>query len=455
MNLVPLMPTFPLVSEETLRRYDVPAPRYTSYPTVPAWTGRIGPAAFAAALGRAAKRPAAPLSTYVHIPFCRERCAFCGCNVVVTRSRSKADRYLETLTREMDTVAGLLGERRALSQIHWGGGTPTYLDERQLETLWTALTNRFRVLPGAEVAIEIDPVVTSRSQLEVLRQLGFNRISVGVQDLDPAVQKAIDRVQSVEETRAALDHARALGFKGINFDLIYGLPLQTPLTWRRTLEQVLEMRPDRLAVYSFAHVPDVRKNQRRLPVAGIPRAGEKLELFRLAWEALTAAGYRQIGMDHFAVPEDELSLAQGRRALGRNFQGYTVQAATEVVAFGASAISDIGGLYAQNAHGLPRYQAAVERGELAVERGVGLTTDDLRRRFIISQLMCNFWVDLREVPGFERELARLAVLEREGLVLVRDREIEVTPLGRIFVRNVATVFDAYLEQQDQAFSRTV
>jgi len=449
------MPTFPPVSEETLRRYDVPAPRYTSYPTVPAWTDRVGPTAFAAALRRASRTPKAPLSTYLHIPFCKERCAFCGCNVVVTRSRSKADRYLETLTREMDTVAALLGERRSLAQIHWGGGTPTYLDERQIETLWTAITDRFRVLPEAEVAIEIDPVVTSRSQLELLRRLGFNRISVGVQDLDPQVQKSIDRVQSVEETRAALDHARALGFKGINFDLIYGLPFQTPKSWARTLEQVLEMRPDRLAVYSFAHVPDVRPNQRRLPVSGLPRGSEKLELFRLAWEALTGAGYQQIGLDHFAVPEDELALAQGRRALGRNFQGYTVQAATEVVAFGASAISDIGGIYAQSPHGLPRYEAAVNRGELAVERGVELTADDVKRRGIISQLMCNFWVDLRGVPGFERELSRLAELEREGLLSLRNREVELTALGRIFVRNVATVFDAYLDQQDQSFSRTV
>ncbi len=449
------MPTFPPVSEETLRRYDVPAPRYTSYPTVPAWTDRVGPAAYAAALGRAARLPDAPLSTYVHIPFCRERCTFCGCNVVVTRSRGKADRYLGTLMREMDKVADLLGERRSLSQIHWGGGTPTFLDERQIETLWTAITRRFRVLPNAEVAIEIDPVVTSRSQLDLLRKLGFNRLSVGVQDLDPEVQKAIDRVQSVEETRAALDHARALGFKGINFDLIYGLPRQTPRSWQRTLEQVLEMRPDRLAVYSFAYVPDVRPNQKRLPVAGIPRGAEKLELFRLAWEAFTGAGYQQIGMDHFAVPEDELALAQSRRALGRNFQGYTVQAATEVVAFGASAISDIGGIYVQNAHGLPRYEGAVDQDQLAVERGVLLTADDVQRRTIISQLMCNFWVDLRGVPGFERELARLSELEREGLVQVRGREIELTPLGRIFVRNIATIFDAYLDQQDQSFSRAV
>ncbi len=447
------MSTFPPVSEETLRRYDVPAPRYTSYPTAPVWTAEVGPAAYAAALDRASRRPEALLSLYAHIPFCKERCGFCACNVVITRSRATADRYLDALVREMDTVVGHLGERRSLSQIHWGGGTPTFLDERQLEFLWTAIARRFQVQAGAEVSIEIDPVVTTRSQLECLRGLGFNRISMGVQDLDPAVQQVIDRVQSVEETRAALDHARALGFQGINFDLIYGLPLQTTATWRKTLDQVLAMRPDRTAVYSFAHVPDVRPNQKRLPVAGIPRGADKLELFRIAWEAFTSAGYVQIGMDHFAVPEDELAQAQGRRALGRNFQGYTVQTATEVVAFGASAISDIGGIYAQNAHGLPPYERAVNEGALAVDRGVVLSADDLQRRALISSLMCNFWVT---VPaGFDRELSRLAELQREGLVELRGREVEVTPLGRIFIRNVATVFDAYLEQHQQIFSRAV
>ena len=447
------MSTFPPVSEATLRRYDVPAPRYTSYPTAPVWSERVGAAAYAAALERAAQRPQAPLSLYAHIPFCKERCAFCGCNVVIARSSSTADRYLGAMIREMSTVVGHLGERRSLSQIHWGGGTPTFLGERQIELLWTAITRSFRVLPGAEVAIEIDPVVTTRSQIELLRKLGFNRISLGVQDLDPQVQVAIDRVQSAAETRAALDHAREVGFTGINFDLIYGLPLQTPETWRRTLAQILEMRPDRVAVYSFAYVPDMRPNQKRLPVVGLPGGSEKLELFRIAWEAFTGAGYQQIGMDHFAVPEDELAQAQSRRALGRNFQGYTVQTATEVVAFGSSGISDIGGIYAQNAHGLPRYESAVNSGELAVERGVLLTEDDQRRREIISQIMCNFWVQLP--PGFEPELSRLVQLEREGLVMVHGREVELTPLGRIFVRNVASVFDAYLDQQKTTFSQAV
>jgi len=269
------------------------------------------------------------------------------------------------------------------------------------------------------------------------------------------VQRAIDRVQSVEQTRAVVDQARSLGFGGINFDLIYGLPLQTKETWAKTLEQVLAMRPDRLAVYSFAHVPDVRPNQRRLPLAGIPRGADKLALFRMAWEALVGAGYRQIGMDHFAAPGDELALAQERRALGRNFQGYTVQTANEVIAFGTSAISDIGGVYAQNSHSLPQYEDAIVEGRLAADRGIRLTEDDVLRRGLISQLMCNFFVDLREVPGFDSELARLAGLEREGLLTLNGRVAELTPLGRIFVRNVATVFDAYLATQAPRFSKAV
>jgi oxygen-independent coproporphyrinogen III oxidase len=448
---------FPRVSDALLRKLDVPVPRYTSYPTAPVWTDAIGPAAYAEALTRAGKDTAAPLSLYVHIPFCRERCSFCGCNVAIARSTATAEPYLGSLAREMDSVAALLQGRRTLSQIHWGGGTPTFLEERQIEWLWRAINARFRVLPDAEVAVEIDPKVTSRSQLALLRSIGFNRLSMGVQDLDPRVQQAISRIQTPEETREMLETARALGFRGINFDLIYGLPRQTPGSWSRTLQQVLEMRPDRMAVYAFAHVPDVRPNQKRLPAADLPRGLDKLELFRLAWEAFTGAGYRPIGMDHFARPDDELAEAQARRALTRNFQGYSVRAATDVVAVGVSAISDVGGVYAQNAHGIPRYQEAVDGGHLATERGFAASADDVRRRFVITQIMCNFFVDLgpRGEEEFRPELSRLRELEAEGLVQVRGGQVEVTTLGRIFVRNVASIFDAYLARGERPFSRAV
>jgi oxygen-independent coproporphyrinogen III oxidase len=449
---------FPPVGDALLRRLDVPVPRYTSYPTAPVWTEDIGPDAYAGALVRAGReRPDAPLSLYVHIPFCKERCSFCGCNVAIARNASAADPYLASLTREMDAVCELLGSRRSLSQIHWGGGTPTFLDERQIEELFRAISSRFRILPDAEVAVEIDPKVTSRSQLDLLRALGFNRLSMGVQDLDPRVQDAISRIQTPEETRAMLDGARELGFRGINFDLIYGLPRQTPESWSRTLEQVLEMGPDRAAVYAFAHVPDVRPNQKRLPLADLPRGLDKLQLFRLAWEAFTRKGYRPIGMDHFARPDDELAEAQGRRTLTRNFQGYSVRAASDVIALGVSAISDVGGIYAQNTHSLHRYGAAVEGGKLATERGCPLSADDVLRRRIITQIMCNFFIDLgpHAEEKFASELSRLRELAAEGLVTVNGSEVEVTALGRIFVRNVASIFDAYLTGQSRPFSRAV
>jgi oxygen-independent coproporphyrinogen-3 oxidase len=451
------MNQFPRVSDALLRQLDVPIPRYTSYPTAPVWTDAIGASSYACALSRAGKDREAPLSLYVHIPFCKERCSFCGCNVAIARHTGTADPYLAALAREMDSVCKPLGDRRSLSQIHWGGGTPTFLEERQIELLWKSITDRFRVLPDAEVAVEIDPKVTTRSQLALLRSLGFNRLSMGVQDLDPRVQEAISRIQTPEETRDMLETARGLGFRGINFDLIYGLPRQTPQSWTRTLEQVLEMGPDRAAVYAFAHVPDVRPNQRRLPVAELPRGPDKLQLFRLAWEAFTDAGYRPIGMDHFARPDDELAEAQARRVLTRNFQGYSVRAAADVVALGVSGISDVAGVYAQNTHGILHYQGAVNSGGLATDRGIALSQDDVRRRRIITQIMCNFFVDLG--PGaeaeFSSELTRLRALQAEGLVTVSGSQVEVTPLGRIFVRNVAAIFDAYLTEQSRPFSRAV
>ena len=448
---------FPTVDDALLRRLDVPIPRYTSYPTAPVWTESVGRRTYAEALVRAGReRPDAPLSLYVHIPFCRERCSFCGCNVVIARSSSTADAYLGALVREMDLVADLLGPRKSVSQVHWGGGTPTFLDERQIEALWSAIARRFRVLPDAEVAIQIDPKVTSHSQLALLRSLGFYRLSMGVQALDPAVQEAISRIQTPEETLDMLQGARELGFRGINFDLIYGLPRQTPESWTRTLRQVLSMSPDRAAVYAFAHVPDVRPNQKRLPVAELPSGPAKLELFRLAWEAFTGDGYSPIGMDHFARPDDELAEAQARRALTRNFQGYSVKAANDVVAFGITGISDVGGLYAQNAHSIPRYRDAMAEGELATERGFACTADDVRRRGIITGIMCNFHVDLGRNASqeFAGELVRLGELEAEGLVSVRGSEVTVTALGRIFVRNVASIFDAHLAG-NRPFSRAV
>lgn len=446
--------------ESLVARYDVPGPRYTSYPTAPEWTDRFGSDEYEARLRMAGGvEPTVPLSLYVHLPFCRELCTYCGCNVVVSKNQQRADGYLDHVAMELALAAERLGPRRSVSQIHWGGGTPTFLSEAQLERLWKEITRHFTPLPEAEIAIEIDPAVTTEGQLALLRRLGFNRLSMGVQDLDPRVQQAVNRIQTREETERMLSTARSLGFGGVNFDLIYGLPHQTPDSWQRTLEQIIEMRPDRAAVYSFAYVPQVRTNQRKLPADAIPRGQVKLELLRRTQSTFAAAGYRQIGMDHYALPGDELSIAQQERRLGRNFQGYTVTKATDCVAFGATGISELQGAFAQNVRPLPRYYSAVESGRFATERGMVLSDDDLRRKQVITQLMCNFWVDLGEdgATYFARELEQLRPHERDGLVRIDGTQVEVTPLGRTFVRNVAMQFDAYLARQPQkrTFSRTV
>ncbi|MHB8418077.1 MAG: oxygen-independent coproporphyrinogen III oxidase [Myxococcales bacterium] len=430
---------FPSVTDDLVRRYNVEASRFTSYPAVPAWTPAVGPDRYGEALAAAGDS----LSLYVHLPFCQAMCRFCGCNMVVLRQRSQIDDYLDAVDAELDLVADRLGARRRLAQIHWGGGTPTALDEPQLERLWNAILRRFDVLPSAEIAIEIDPVATYPSQLRLLRRLGFNRLSVGVQDLDPAVQAAIDRVQSAEETEAMLALARSLGYRGLNVDLIYGLPHQSPASWSRTLERVLAMRPDRAAVYSFAYVPEVRHHQRLIRIETLPQGTGKLALFKLAYEAFEQAGYVPIGMDHFARPGDALEVAQRERRLRRNFQGYTAAPVDEVVALGASAISDLASVYAQNGRPLIRYQDAVRSGHFATERGIVTSEDDRRRRRVIQSLMCHFWVDLGvEAALFEPELGQLRALEAEGLVRLSGSQIEATALGRVFIRNVAAVFDA-------------
>lgn len=451
------MGLFPELSEALITRLDVAGPRYTSYPTVPEWSTDFTSDNAHAAYRDAAALGAQPLGLYVHLPFCEERCTFCGCNVVITKESERADQYIEYLAKEMDLVMPDLGERRKVGQLHWGGGTPTFLREDQIERLWGEITRRFEILPDAEVSIEIDPVVTTAGQISLLRKLGFNRISMGVQDFDPDVQEIIHRVQSVEETRAMVEHARSEGFSGVNFDLIYGLPLQTPTTWQKTLEQVMELSPDRMAVYSFAYLPDLRKHQKRLPIADVPTGLPKMRLFQMAYDAFTAGGYQAIGMDHFAKPDDELATAQTKRQLHRNFQGYTSRPGCDTVAFGVTAIADVQGRYAQSVPQLVKYYRMLDEGLLPTVRGIELTADDTRRRTVINQLMCNFWVNLGPDAQtyFAEELQILAGPEYADLVTVKDTELELTPLGQIFVRNVAMVLDARLKQSHHRFSRTV
>lgn len=449
---------FPVIPAETIRRFDVAGPRYTSYPTAPEWTTDFGPADHARAIWQAAtNNPDEPISLYVHLPFCHSLCTFCGCNVIVSKDRSRPEAYIDQLFREMDLVASLLGPRRTLSQVHWGGGTPTFLTEAQIQRLWQGIAQRFRVLPDAEIAIEVHPGHTTTSQLDVLAGLGFNRLSMGVQDFDPRVQDLIGRHQSIEQTELIVNHARGLGFTGINFDLIYGLPGQNTAAWAETLREVNRLRPDRLAVYSFAYLPTLRAQQRKIPLAELPMGPDKLGLLGQAHDALVDAGYRPIGFDHFALPGDGLVRALNARTVGRNFQGFTVTAAPDTVAFGITGISDIGGSYAQNVKKPTAYAEALAAGHLPVERGLCLTEDDVRRRKWINQLLCNDWLrlDRKELGGLDDELGDLEKREEEGLIerqWLTDGALDITltELGRVFARHVAMVFDNRLRAKQGA-----
>ncbi len=456
------------VTADLIRRYDKPGPRYTSYPTAVEFHEGVDARVYAEHLRRASAAADEPLSLYLHLPFCEERCLYCGCNVVITRKREVEERYLEVLKREIRDVASRLGDRRRVSQYHWGGGTPTYLTPDEMRDLQGHVLTAFELAADAEVAIEIDPRVTTREHLEAIRELGFNRLSMGVQDFDREVQECVHRVQPYAETRDLVERARALGIGSINVDLIYGLPLQRPETFRKTLEQVLEIRPERVAVYSYAHVPWLKVQQRRILEETLPTPDVKLELIASAVSAFRGAGYLAIGMDHFALPEDELGRALVDGTLWRNFMGYTVRHAPDMIACGMSGIGDVAGAYFQHQKKLIRYQRAVEAGELPVERGVVLSDDDKLRRYVITALMCAFRVDYGEVAArfgvdfeaaFGDELEALKAFEDDGFVRVGEGAIEVLEPGRLFVRNVAMVFDAYLAKQRAAstprFSRTV
>jgi oxygen-independent coproporphyrinogen-3 oxidase len=467
----PAPPSLPVSRAELvslIRTYDRPGPRYTSYPTAVEFHDGFGQAAYRERLAAVAAGPDRPFSLYVHLPFCEERCTFCGCSVIITRKREVAARYLEYVERELAMLAGALGARRRLAQYHWGGGTPTYLSPDQMERLHGAVRNLFDFEDGAEVAIEVDPRVTTTAHIDALRKLGFNRLSMGVQDFTPAVQVAINRVQGEAETRRLYDYARAAGFASINIDLIYGLPLQTASSFGRAVDTIVGMRPDRLAVYSFAHVPWVRGNQKRIDPAELPGAEEKIGLFLEARDRLLAGGYVPIGMDHFALPGDELARAAAAGVLHRNFMGYTVKPATDMLGIGVSSIGDVAGAFVQNTKKLSRYYEEIDAGRLPVERGFALSTDDLVRRHVITQLMCNFRVDWRDVGlRFGVEPAEyfadeLRVMRegpvQHGFARVHDVGIDVLPPGRLFVRNVCMVFDRYLKEKTgptPVFSRTV
>ena len=454
------------VTTELLEKYNVPGPRYTSYPTAPEWLDSFGPADFEKAFEESnAARPGRPLSLYMHLPFCDSLCLFCGCNVVINRDHEVSHPYVQTLKQEIDRVASRLDRSRPVVQFHWGGGTPTYLSPAQLEDLFLYTKERFTFAPDPEIGLEIDPRVTTQDHVTALRRLGFNRISMGVQDFNPLVQKTIHRIQPYDLTRELVDSCRALGYESINIDLIYGLPHQTADTFADSVDKVIGLRPDRVAMFSYAHVPWLKKQQNSF-AQSIPQGMAKFQIFRTGIERFTRAGYFYIGMDHFALPEDELHTAQQNRTLHRNFQGYTTKAGSDLFAMGVSSISGLERVYAQNFRDLKDYYAAMERPILPTMRGIRLNQDDVIRRATINRILCHGVIHKREIEDsfnldfdryFADELVRLEGLERDGLVKLTSDSLFTTSLGRIFIRNAGMVFDRYLRKpQDRPlFSKTL
>ncbi|HQR11746.1 MAG TPA: oxygen-independent coproporphyrinogen III oxidase [Casimicrobiaceae bacterium] len=455
----------PIAFDEALvRKYDGFGPRYTSYPTADRFHDQFTATDYVEAL--TLRAPSAPLSLYVHVPFCNTICYYCACNKVVTRNHEHAVKYIRYLEREIQVVGGLVEGTPPVIQIHWGGGTPTFLSRLEMAGLMGALRGSFAFANDAEISIEVDPRKVDEDTIGFLGELGFNRISVGIQDFDPAVQLAVNRIQSEVETRTVIDAARESGFASVNADLIYGLPLQTVAGFAVTLDKVIAASPDRIALYSYAHVPHMFKPQRQINAAELPTPEVKLAILALAIEKLGAAGYGYIGMDHFAKPEDELAVAQRERKLHRNFQGYSTRPDCDLLAFGISAIGKVGSTYVQNVKTLDEYYARIDKGELPVLRGARLNRDDLIRRDVIQKLMCDFELDFDAfglahdigfASMFESELKALAPLAEDGLVEISTDRLRVTPRGRLLVRTVAMTFDRYLREATQKakYSRVI
>jgi len=451
-----------LPGEALLHRFDRPGPRYTSYPTADRFVEAFDAATFAARLAKRGEQTAPPgLSVYVHVPFCDKVCFYCACNKVVTRHHERAAEYLEALKTEADLVSSLLTGPRELEQLHFGGGTPTFLSNAELEQVMAMLTQRFPLAENVECSIEVDPRSTPPEKVRTLAQLGFNRMSVGVQDFDLEVQKAVNRLQSYEMTRETIETARAAGFKSVNLDLIYGLPKQTRASFATTLDRVLELSPERIALYHYAHLPERFKPQRRIIAAELPPSEEKTHIMLDAISRLSEAGYRYIGMDHFAKDTDDLARAQVLGRLHRNFQGYSTRPDCDLIGLGVSAISKVGPTYSQNVRELDEYYDRLHAGLLPTARGVLLDRDDLLRRAVIMALMCHFEVSKEGIESahlikfdeyFQRELEDLKTFEEAGLVEITHDWISVLPKGKLLVRGIAMVFDRYL-RQDQRLRR--
>jgi oxygen-independent coproporphyrinogen-3 oxidase len=451
------------LTPELLHKYDVAGPRYTSYPTALQFNQAVDSHHYERLLNQLADDPE-PVSLYLHMPFCEERCTYCACNVTPSPLKDRVSPpYVERLAREISLVADAIGTRHKVSQMHFGGGTPTYHSPAELQRLIKRIEVLFEVLPDAERSIEVDPRVTTVEHIRTLAALGFKRLSMGVQDLNIDVQRAIGRIQSAEVTRGCIEAARAAGFDSINIDLVYGLPLQTAESFGATLDEIIELRPERVAAYGFAFMPDAFKHQRELLTYEMPDQVARYELLALANDRFTQAGYVAIGLDHFALPTDELAVARDDGRLHRNFMGYTVQENRRMIGLGVSSIGYVGDTFAQNHKKLADYNAAIDRDEFPVERGCRLSEDDLRRAWVIGEMMCNFTVHASEFEArfgdsleeyFAESFKRLSD-RGEGLWTCEDGVLRATPVGELFVRNIAMCFDDYFDPTRTYGSRTI
>lgn len=457
---------------DLLKRYDKSGPRYTSYPTAVQFHDGFGEedyrrqVAQSNALSRAASKPT-PLSLYFHIPFCDTVCFYCGCSKIATKDRSKAEPYLERVFKEIVLQASLFDKDRKVDQLHWGGGTPTFISHDQMRQLMQVTRDHFQLHDddSGEYSIEIDPREVTPETVSLLREIGFNRMSMGVQDFDPHVQKAVNRIQSEAVTFSALEAARHEGFRSISIDLIYGLPFQSVKSFEQTVNKIIDVSPDRLSVFNYAHLPEIFKPQRRINEADLPSLSEKLSILQNTIQQLTQAGYVYIGMDHFARPDDELAVAQREGTLYRNFQGYSTHAECDLVAIGVTSIGMVNNSYSQNAKGIDDYYAALDAGHLPIIRGVELDEDDVLRREVITRLICNFRLDISAIEQqysidfknyFASELVELEPMAADGLLKLTPERIEVLPSGRLLIRNICMVFDKYLRMKDaQRFSKVI
>ncbi|MCU7939216.1 MAG: oxygen-independent coproporphyrinogen III oxidase [gamma proteobacterium symbiont of Bathyaustriella thionipta] len=452
---------------QLIKRYDKAGPRYTSYPTAVQFGDEYTADTYKK-FAEKSNQSGQALSLYFHIPFCDTVCFYCGCNKVVTKDRSKAAPYLDRVYKEIEMQAKLFDPSRKVDQLHWGGGTPTFISHDEMRELMTVTRKHFNLHDddSGEYSIEIDPREVSRDSIKLLRELGFNRMSLGVQDFNPAVQKAVNRIQSREETLAALTAAREENFKSISVDLIYGLPLQTVESFDQTLDELIEISPDRVSVFNYAHLPERFKPQRRINEDELPPASVKLEIFKHCMEKLTNAGYVYIGMDHFAKQDDELTIAQNNGKLYRNFQGYATHADCDLVGIGITSIGTIANSFAQNVRTMDEYYEKIDQGELAIFRGVEIDNDDLIRREAIMQLICHFKLNFNDVEKhfninfndyFSVELERYKTMVNDGLITMDERSIEVTSRGRLLIRNICMVFDRYIkpDEKTERFSKLI